>query len=139
MLEKFKKEYLAKQLFFICDKRIGITDDAKSILEAIEDINLLMINSEENSRSDNLIDYFKKHHINIKIPCLLAYGNGTVYDDAKKLSDKIKNEIDSIKQYYDKKTYVFDGITPEIIFCVFPIESIERLRDKEYGFYAGLC
>ena len=98
-----------------------------------------MINSEENSRSDNLIDYFKKHHINIKIPCLLAYGNGTVYDDAKKLSDKIKNEIDSIKQYYDKKTYVFDGITPEIIFCVFPIESIERLRDKEYGFYAGLC
>ena len=139
LLEKFKKEYLAKQLFFICDKRIGITDDAKSILEAIEDINLLMINSEENSRSDNLIDYFKKHHINIKIPCLLAYGDGTVYDDVKKLSDKIKNEIDSIKQYYDKKAYVFDGITPEIIFCVFPIESIERLRDKECRIYAGLC
>ncbi len=27
----------------------------------------------------------------------------------------------------------------KIVFYVFPIESIERLRDKEAGFYAGLC
>ena len=28
---------------------------------------------------------------------------------------------------------------PEIVFYVFPIKSIERLRNKETGFYAGLC
>lgn len=139
LLEKFKREYLAKQLFFICDKRIGITDDAKSILEAIEGINLLMINSEENSRSDNLIDYFKKHHINIKIPCLLAYGEETVYADKETILDKIQAEVCSIKQYYSKHTYTFDGFTPDIVFYIFPIESIKRLRDKGRGFYAGLC
>lgn len=63
---KNSKRVFGKTVIFICDKRIGITDDAKSILEAIEDINLLMKNSDENIRSNNLIDYFKKHHINIK-------------------------------------------------------------------------
>ena len=139
LLEKFKKEYLAKQLFFVCDKRIGITDDAKSILEAIEDINRLMMNAVESIRADYLIDYFKKHHINIKIPCLLAYGNGPVYPDAGKIYNAIQKEVNSIKQYYAKHTYLFEGFSPEIVFCIFPIESIERLRDKEHGFYAGLC
>lgn len=139
LLEKFNKEYLAKQLFFICDKRIGITDDAKSILEVIEEINLLMINFDDNSRSDSLIEYFKKRHINIKIPCLLAYGENSVYSDIKTIYHKIESEVNSIKQYYSKHTYKFDGFAPEIIFYIFPIESIERLRDKRFGFYAGLC
>lgn len=138
LLEKFKKEYLAKQLFFVCDKRIGITDDAKSILEAIEDINRLMMSADESSRADKLLAYFKEHHIKIKIPCLLAYGEGTVYADASKICDKIQEQVDSIKQYYVKHTYIFEGIAPEIVFCVFPIESIDRLRDKGRGFYAGL-
>ena len=138
LLEKFKKEYLAKQLFFICDKRIEITDDAKSILEIIEKINIIMMNADESSRADYLIDYFKKHHINIKIPCLLAYGNGTVYADAGKIYNEIQKEVDSIKQYYAKHTYLFEGFSPEIVFYIFPIESIDRLRDKEHGFYAGL-
>lgn len=139
LLEKFKKDYLAKQMFFICDKRISITDDAKSILETIDEINILMIGADESSRADKLFDYFKEHYIKIKIPCLLAYGKGTVYADAGKIYDEIQKEVDSIKQYYAKHTYLFEGIFPEIIFCVFPIESLERLRDKECGFYAGLC
>ena len=40
---------------------------------------------------------------------------------------------------YKKYTYIFEGLDPEIVFYVFPIESITRLRDKEKGFYAGLC
>lgn len=138
LLEKYKKEYLTKQLFFICDKRIEITDDAKSILEIIEKINIIMMDADESSRADYLIDYFKKHHINIKIPCLLAYGNGTVYADAGKIYNEIQKEVDSIKQYYAKHTYLFEGFSPEIVFYIFPIESIDRLRDKEHGFYAGL-
>lgn len=139
LLEKFKKEYLAKQLFFICDKRIGITDDAKSILEAIEEINIVMNGIDENSRADKLFDCFKKYHINIKIPCLLAYGKNSVYSDIKTIYNKIESEVNSIKQYYSKHTYTFDGFTPDIVFYIFPIESIKRLRDKEHGFYAGLC
>ncbi len=84
LLEKFKKEYLAKQLFFVCDKRIEITDDSKSILETIEEINILMMGANESSRADKLFDYFREHYIKIKIPCLLAYGKGTHSAKGKK-------------------------------------------------------
>lgn len=139
LLEKFKKEYLAKQLFFVCDKRIGITDEAKAILETIEEINLRMINADNNNRSDQLINYFKQHNIKIKIPCLLAYGKDTVYADKKKAFEKIQAEVYSIRQYYSENNYTFDGFAPDIVFYILPIKNIKDLRDKGTGFYAGLC
>lgn len=70
---------------------------------------------------------------------MLAYGESSVYSDAKDVFNKIQIEVESIRQYYAKHSYSFGLIAPEIIFYVFPIESVERLRDKERGFYAGLC
>ncbi len=139
LLKKFKKEYLAKQLFFVCDKRVEVTGEAKAILETIEEINLLMLNADDASRADKLLAYFKKHDIRIKIPCLLAYGEGSVYQDGSQVYQKIQDEVESIQKYYQGHAYHFEEIVPEIVFCVFPIESLERLRDKEKGFYAGLC
>ena len=139
LLSKYTKEYLARQFFFICDKRIEVTEDAKEILEAIDKINVLMMDQDSRSRAERLIAYFVKNHFKIKIPCLLAYGEGTVYHDESQVYEKIMNEVESIRRYYKKYLYSFEDIIPEIIFCVFPIESIERLRDKEKGFYAGLC
>lgn len=139
LLQKYTSEYLAKQIFFVCDKRVEITNDAKDILSSIEQLNILMQDEDADSRAEALIDYFQRQHIKIKIPCLLAYGEGSVYRDAGQVYDRIQLEVDSIKKYYSKHTYLFNRIVPEIVFCVFPIESIERLRDKESGFYAGLC
>ena len=119
LLEKFTAEYLSKQIFFVCEKRVSLTDDTKAILEAIEEINI--------------------RSIRIKTPCLLAYGEETVYKDARALCQMIDRETDSIRDYFNAHTYAFQGFSPEIVFYVFPIESIERLRDKEAGFYAGLC
>ena len=48
-------------------------------------------------------------------------------------------EAEGVKAYFNSHPYTFDGFSPEIIFYVFPIESIDRLRDEEKGFYAGLC
>ena len=98
-----------------------------------------MMDQDSRSRAERLIAYFVKNHFKIKIPCLLAYGEGTVYHDESQVYEKIMNEVESIRRYYKKYLYSFEDIIPEIIFCVFPIESIERLRDKEKGFYAGLC
>lgn len=139
LLKKYTSEYLAKQLFFVCDKRVEITSDAREILSNIDELNILMMEENDNSRAEALIDYFQKEHIKIKNPCLLAYGEDTVYRDAGQVYDRIQLEVDSIKKYYSKHAYAFNRILPEIVFCVFPIESIERLRDKESGFYAGLC
>lgn len=75
LLKKYTSEYLGKQLFFVCDKRIEITSDAKEILSDIDHLNILMLDEDDASRAEALIDYFQKNNIRIKIPCLLAYGD----------------------------------------------------------------
>lgn len=139
LLEKFTAEYLSKQIFFVCEKRVSLTDDTKAILEAIEEINIRSMEDDATLRGKKLLDYFKSEGIRIKIPCLLAYGEETVYKDARALCQMIDRETDSIRDYFNAHTYAFQGFSPEIVFYVFPIESIARLRDKEAGFYAGLC
>ncbi len=139
LLEKFTVEYLSKQLFFICDKRVSLTTDAKAILEVIEEINIRSMEDDVALRGRKLRDYFKAEGIKIKIPCLLAYGEESVYKDAGVLYQMIERETISIRDYFNTHTYAFHGFSLEIVFYIFPIESIERLRDKETGFYAGLC
>ena len=139
LLEKFTAEYLSKQIFFVCEKRVSLTDDAKAILEAIEEINIRSMEDDAALRGKKLLDYFKSESIRIKIPCLLAYGEESVYKDAGALYQMIDREAGSIRDYFNAHTYAFQDFSPEIVFYVFPIESIDRLRDKEAGFYAGLC
>lgn len=139
LLEKFKEEYLAKQIFFVSDKPVSLTDDVKAILEAIEEINIRSMDEDETIRLKQLLDYFEAANIKIKIPCLLAYGEESVYKDTSQLFQMIEKETETIRDYFSKHIYTFAGFSPEIVFYVFPIENIERLRDKEKGFYAGLC
>lgn len=136
--DKFMPVYLTQQLFFVCDKPVQLLDKAKEILKIIEQINILEMNSDDESRAYKLLKYFSEHHIRIKIPCLLAYDNQAVYDDASSLCSKISNEVDSIKTYFSSHSYHFRGFSPEIVFYIFPIQNIDRLRNKETGFYAGL-
>lgn len=139
LLEKYMASYLSKQLFFICDKRVSITEDAKAILEIIETLNMRTIAENEEFRACQLIDVLNANGIRIKIPCLLAYEENSVYKDAAKLYEGILAEVDDLKKFFNNRSYVFANFNPEIIFYVFPIKSISGLRDKEKGFYAGLC
>ena len=139
LIEKYIADYLSKQLFFICDKRIAITNDAKTILEAIDALNLRTIDDNETVRAQQLIELLNKLNTRIKIPCLLAYEEREVYQEATKLYERVIAEVENMRAYFNRYPCAFVGFTPEIIFYVFPIESIDRLRDKEKGFYAGLC
>lgn len=139
LVAKYVASYLSKQLFFVCNRRVSITDDAKTILEAIDEINIRTINDNESNRAQELINLLNKLGIQIVIPCLLAYEEGSVYQDATKLYERVIAEADDIRRYFNSHFYIFTGFNPKIVFYVFPIESIERLRDKEKGFYAGLC
>lgn len=139
LINKYTKQYLSKQLFFICDKPVEINDDAKAILDNINTINMLNINSDNETRINNLIQCFKDKNIKIKIPCLLAFEEKKVYENPKELFSRIKEETDGIINYYKSKKYSFNGFEANIVFYVFPIEDLKRLRDKEKGFYAGLC
>lgn len=139
LMEKYVTSYLSKQLYFVCNKRIHISSDAQNILEVIEALNIRSIDDDETVRAQQLIDWLNKLGILIKIPCLLAYEKNGIYQDASKLYERVMSEAEDMKKYFNSHSYSFTGFLPEIIFYVFPIESIERLRDKEKGFYAGLC
>lgn len=139
LCDKYDTLYISHQLFFVCDKRFSLTEEAKVILELVENINILMMDENDEIRAQELIKFFQEQKIKIKIPCLLAYENDEVYNDKEKLQELINSETESIKSYFNKRSYKFGGFAPEIVFYVFPIESVDRLRDKETGFYAGLC
>lgn len=139
LTEKYTDNYLAKQMFFVCDKRVSITQNARDILELIEELNIQMLTDNEETRVKGLIALFQEKNISIRIPCLLAYDADDMYCDANMLYQKLEAEVASTSNYYRKKAYSFSGFVPEIVFYIFPIESVDRLRDKENGFYAGLC
>lgn len=139
LTKKYENVYLAKQLFFVCDKRVNITKDADELLTLIEKLNIQMMNDIDENRAKGLIELFKKEKLKIKIPCLLAYDSSTVYGNESQLYEQLEAEVLSIRDYYHGKNYVFSGFAPEIVFYIFPIESVNRLRNKEKGFYAGLC
>ena len=139
LLEKYVSEYLAKQLYFVSNKRVQITDDAKTILEAIELLNIRTIYDDDDIRAKELVKLLNDQEIKIKIPCLLAYEKDSVYEDSSKLYDRITEEVKGLRDFFNNQTYTFTGFFPEIVFYVFPIQSVKRLRDEENGFYAGLC
>ncbi|WP_369297402.1 hypothetical protein [uncultured Neglectibacter sp.] len=139
LLKKYVSKYLAKQLYFVSSKRVLITEDAQAILEAIDTLNIRTIDEDDDIRAKELLILLNKLDIKIKIPCLLAYEEGSVYKDSSKLYERIITEVEGIRDFFNNHPYTFTGFSPEIVFYVFPIQSVKRLRDEENGFYAGLC
>ena len=129
LLQKFTAEYLSKQFFFVCDKRVSITNDAKAILKVIEEINIRSMEDNDVLRGQKLLDYFKSEGIRIKIPCLLAYGADTVYKDASAIYRMIEEETISIRDYYNAHTYVFRGFSPEIVFYILTMLNIGFIEE----------
>lgn len=135
--KKYTSLYMAKQIYFLADKPVGITQEGKEIANLLNSLNMLNINTDDENRAQQLIQFLAKQKINICIPCLLAYGKAEVYADITRLQDKVKQELTWIKKNFEKN-YEFTGIESQLIFIIFPIEDIEALRGEE-GFYAGLC
>ncbi len=47
----------------MADKRICVTEEAKSIIDVINDINIHTINYDDNKRTKELLDCFNKHNM----------------------------------------------------------------------------
>lgn len=138
LLEKFSSEYLSRQMFFVCDKQVGVTKESERLTDAVIAVNLATKEESAHVRQRKLLKCFRDNHIKIYIPCLLAYGRGSVYRDMDEIVKRIKAEADGMIKYFTSKSYSFTGFQPEILFYIFPIEDIKRLRDGTGGFYAGL-
>lgn len=138
LANKFDSQYLSKQIYFMADKQCGLTEEGIKLTNVINDLNL--VNTDENDvcRAQAFIQYIKDNDISINIPCLLAYGKNSVYMNVADLESIIEKEINSANKYFQNHKYDFEGYQPQLMFFVFPIEDLEKLRGDE-GFYAGLC
>ena len=99
---------------------------------------MLTIRESDEKRAESLIKFFSDKHIDIKIPCLLSYGEGSVYTDIPSINQAINREIEQVQKYFKTKQYPFNGIVPKILFYVFPLKDLDRLRGQG-GFYNELC
>lgn len=137
LLSKFKNEYLSRQVYFISEKQAGLTEEGKAITDAINALNILTIHESDENRAKALIRYFIDNNITINIPCLMAYGEGSVYADIPGVAQGIDEEMKQIRKFFTANSYIFDGFTPNIIFIVFPLKDLDKLR-SDGGFYNGL-
>lgn len=135
--KKYTDLYMAKQIYFMADKPMGLTDEGKQIANLLNRLNLSNIDETENNRAEQLMRFFKKENIDIYIPCLLAYEKADVYADIAQLKNKMKSEVGWAKRIFERY-FKFVRIEPKLIFIIFPIDDIEALRGDE-GFYAELC
>jgi len=138
LLEKFKKEYLSKKVFFVCDKQVGVTEECEKLTDIINKVNIATLNEDDGLRANALLSCFKGNNIKINIPCLLAYEQADVYADVSGIYQKIDEELAEVQKYFSKTLFQFEGFTPQILFYIFPIKCLERLRDNKGGFYDGL-
>lgn len=137
LASKFESQYLSKQIYFLADKQCGLTEEGIKLTDLINKLNL--INSEKNDeqRAHAFIQFIKDENITINIPCLLAYGKQSVYSNVEEIEEAITNEMESMKKYFQDRTYKFEEFYPQLMFFVFPLEDLEKLRGVD-GFYAGL-
>ncbi|MDE7425767.1 MAG: DUF1837 domain-containing protein [Lachnospiraceae bacterium] len=135
--KKYTDLYMARQIYFLADKPVGLTEEGIQIANLLNRLNMLNACEDDNNRAEQLMQFLKTQNIGICIPCLLAYDKADVYADITKLESKVESEIAWAKGIFEKY-FKFAGIEPELIFIIFPIDNIEALRGDE-GFYAGLC
>lgn len=138
LVKKFAEDYFSTQLFFVCDKPAGTTPEAKTLSSIINKINIANAKETDTIRQAALMKCFAEYHISVYIPCLLAYGAECVYKDPSEICAQIEQESSEMQSYFLSHKYTFSGFAPHILFYIFPIEDIARLRDKGSGFYAGL-
>jgi len=137
LIEKYKLQYLSKQIYFLADKPCGLTDEGKELAALINKLNMINANENDKTRAEEFVKYLKDKNIDVNIPCLLAYEKKSFYTNVSDLENKAEKEIDWAKKYFNK-SFAFYGIKPKLIFFILPIEDLEKLRGAD-GFYAGLC
>lgn len=135
--KKYTDLYMAKQIYFLADKPVGLTEEGIQIANLLNKLNMLNVCEDDNNRAEQLMQFLKTQNIDICIPCLLAYDKADMYADITMLERKLESEIAWAREIFEKY-FKFEGIEPKLIFIIFPIDDIEALRGDE-GFYAGLC
>lgn len=135
--KKYNELYMAKQIYFMADKPVGLTEEGKQIATLLNQLNILNACEDDKNRAKQLMQFLIQKNIKICIPCLLAYEKAEIYGDISGFEEKVKCEIEWAKKIFEK-SFLPSEIVARIIFIIFPLDDVDALRGGE-GFYAGLC
>ena len=137
LIKSFDTLYLSDYLYFISDKRVFPSAEARELLEIIDDLNFNATETTGETRRDSLLQTMKDRNISLTVPCLLAYGSKSVYKNDSNLAKAIGEEVKEFHNFYKDTRYGIEGIECHIMFFIFPIKDLGLIRGKG-GFYDGL-
>lgn len=130
MQNKYTKDYFADTAFFIGDR--SESDDLNSLLSSINKICFDAQTGKYNSieKIEKLLELLHKNNVKIKIPCLMAF-TSDIYKDPSVFKNKIESITNSMIKYFDTEIYPINiGIDFDILFYIFPIDSVPEIRRK---------
>lgn len=121
------KYYFADSIAILCDIMRATNSVSTELNKIIDDINDIIYNniSDREIKTQLILDYFKKEHIKIRIPCLLM-PNEANYSDSSKLLELIKNKTHNA--FSEFKVTGKDNLDIEILLIVFPLRNLEETR-----------
>lgn len=136
--KKYLENYFCNSLYYIADK----SEKSSDLLDLLNKINKICYLSAVNKYSDDvknekLITFLNENKVKIKIPCLLVYPED-IYTSPNNLSICIDNSLNRLIKIFDNKQFKINlKLNYEIVFCVFPVQDVKKLRENIIKFKKG--
>ena len=121
------KYYFADAMVILCDIMRAFNSSSQELSKIIDDINDIIYDcsSKRAEQTTEILRYFKRENIKIRIPCLLM-PNESDYEDSDKLLEKIKAKVKNAFSGFSVENN--DDLDIEILLLVFPLRDLEKVR-----------
>lgn len=119
--------YFSDSIAIMCDLMRAVNNTSPDLMGIIDDINDIIYdcNDDREVKTKEIIDYFKKNHITIRVPCLLMPDESN-YADESELLKLIKEKVHTAFLNFDMINP--DALNVEILLMVFPLRNIREVR-----------
>jgi len=130
LINKFTVEYFANTAFYISDR-----SESVELTSLLNTINKICFESQQglygsDTKIKNLIELLQTNNVKIKIPCLMAF-TSDIYGNAAIMQSEMEKISKSIISYFDLEKYPISiGLDFDILFYIFPIDNVPKIREK---------
>ncbi|MEC1392610.1 hypothetical protein P9D26_04540 [Bacillus velezensis] len=121
--------YTYDELFFISDKVSALEEPVQNILNDLNEFFFDIESDDDLIKKEKVNKYFSENNIKLTIPCLIAYDKPSVYQSKDMVIANLEREIDSVIKNLDSCNSEENGLNLTIIFILFPIKEIKKLRE----------
>ena len=121
------KYYFGDSISIMCDIMRAANSSSPELSKIIDNINEIIYDhiDDRETKTQKILDYFKKEQIKIRIPCLLMPDESN-YSDSTQLLEIIKSKIHNAFSGF--KVCNKDNLDIEILIMVFPLRDLKKAR-----------